>query len=137
MAEQRENKRCSACGGEAAYVQGVDLTGKKFFVDDITYADLYRCPECGHFDLYESALDWESRERAEERQKELAGLPDYRCPQCGRVGKEKLCPVCYMNCVIVTPPRPKEAKAPEKAELEKPKKRRWFGRNQDKPDWEG
>ena len=125
-------KKCSACGGETVYVQDVDLTEQRFLMDEWTRAALYRCPDCGHFDLYERTEEREARKRAEEYDAEYAAMPDYRCPSCGRVGKFKRCPFCRVAC---TPADEKADGAPESPRPEK--KRRWFGRDDDKPDWEG
>lgn len=105
------------------------------FSFDYLDAALYRCPDCGHFDLYEREEEREIRERAERYQTEQEALPDYRCPVCGQVGKSERCIYCGMSCVPVKrPEEPQREKAPEP---EKKKKRRWFGRDDDKPDWEG
>lgn len=58
----------------------------------------------------------------------------YRCPVCGQVGKSERCIYCGMSCVPVKgtgAPQTEKAPEPEK------KKRRWFRRDDDKPDWEG
>lgn len=140
--KERATKRCSSCGGEAFYVHDVDLTGKRLLMDDWTQAALYRCPACGHFDLYEREEDRQAAQRAEEHRKYYESLPDYLCPRCQRVGKTEQCPYCGMSCLPVQkrPEQregPEEAPAPEPVQPEKKKKRRWFGRDPDKPDWEG
>ena len=136
MEKERENKRCSACGGEAVYVRDLRLKDDKPFGCDWMDAALYRCAACGHFDFYEREEDRAYREQEAERRRQYDSMPGYRCPQCGRVGKEEVCPVCLMPCVPVTPP-PLQTEEPRREEPEKPKKRRWFGRSSDKPDWEG
>ena len=131
MEAERRTKKCSACGGAAAYVHDVDLTEQRLLVDEWTRAALYRCPDCGHFDLYEREEEREARERAERYQAEQEALPDYRCPSCLRVGKWERCPFCRIPC------EPVDQAAEAAPEPEKKKKRRWFGRDDDKPDWEG
>lgn len=128
-------KKCSACGGETVYLRDVHLKNELPFSPDFFDAALYRCPACGHFDLYERDEEWEARERAARYRAEQEALPDYRCPVCGQVGKSERCIYCGMSCVPVKGPgEPQTEKAPEP---EKKKKRRWFGGNDDKPDWEG
>lgn len=134
MAEERKTKKCSACGGAAVYIQDVDLTEQRLLMDGWTRVALYRCPACGHFDLYEREEEQEARERAERYRAEQDALPDYRCPSCGQVGKTERCIYCGMSCLPVKgsgAPQTERAPEPEK------KKRRWFGRDDDKPDWEG
>ena len=114
----QEGKKCSACGADAAYVQDVDLSFMRVFLDDYARAALYRCPACGHIDLYEPE---EERRRREEEARQ-AELPDYCCPSCGRVGKWDHCPLCQVACEPLSPPS-QEAKDGKK------KKRRWFGRD--------
>ena len=132
MEAERRTKKCSACGGAAVYVHDVDLTEQRLLVDEWTRAALYRCPDCGHFDLYEREEERQARERAERYQAEQEALPDYRCPSCLRVGKWERCPFCRIPCEPVD----REA-ATSDPEPERKKKRRWFGRDDDKPDWEG
>ena len=132
MDEERKTRKCSACGGAAVYVHDVDLTEQRLLVDEWTRAALYRCPDCGHFDLYEREEERQARERAERYQAEQEALPDYRCPSCLRVGKWECCPFCRIPCEPVD----REA-ATSGPEPERKKKRRWFGRDDDKPDWEG
>lgn len=132
MEAERRTKKCSACGGEAFYVRDIHLRNDLPFSFDYLDAALYRCPACGHFDLYERDEEREARKRAEEYDAEYAAMPDYRCPSCGRVGKFKRCPFCRVAC---TPADEKADGAPESPRPEK--KRRWFGRDDDKPDWEG
>ena len=130
-----EKKTCPACGGAAFYIRDIHLRNDLPFSFDYLDAALYRCPDCGHFDLYEREEEREIRERAERYQAEQEALPDYRCPVCGQVGKSERCIYCGMSCVPVKrPEEPQREKAPEP---EKKKKRRWFGGNDDKPDWEG
>lgn len=131
MEAERRTKKCSACGGAAVYVHDVDLTEQRLLVDEWTRAALYRCPDCGHFDLYEREEERQARERAERYQAEQEALPDYRCPSCLRVGKWERCPFCRIPCEAV------DQAAEAAPEPEKKKKRRWFGRDDDKPDWEG
>ena len=134
MDEERKSRKCSACGGEALYDQDVDLTEQRFLMDEWTRAALYRCPDCGHFDLYERTEEREARERAARYRAEQEALPDYRCPACGQVGKSERCVYCGMSCLPVKGSgEPQREKAPEPEK----KKRRWFGRDDDKPDWEG
>ena len=132
MEAERRTKKCSACGGEAFYVRDIHLRNDLPFSFDYLDAALYRCPACGHFDLYERDEEREARKRAEEYDAEYAAMPDYRCPSCGRVGKFKRCPFCRVAC---TPADEKADGAPESPRPEK--KRRWFGRDDGKPDWEG
>lgn len=135
MEKKRKARKCSACGGEALFVQNVELTGRQILADEWTPAALYRCPSCGHFDLYEREEEQEARARAERYRAEQAALPDYRCPACGQVGKTERCIYCGTNCLPVKghgEPQPEKSPEPEKK-----KKRRWFGRDDDKPDWEG
>lgn len=135
MAEQRENKRCSACGGEAVHIQDMSFKDDRLLGCDWLDAALYRCTVCGHFDFYEREEDREYREREEARRQEHAAMPDFRCPQCGQVSKRKLCGNCNLPCIPVTSAQPREESPAQRPE--KPKKRRWFGRDQDKSDWEG
>ena len=132
MEKERKARKCSACGGETVYVHDVALTQDKMLVPEWTLTALYRCPDCGHFDLYEREEERQARERAERYQAEQEALPDYRCPSCLRVGKWERCPFCRIPC------EPVDREAAESAtEPERRKKRRWFGRDDDKPDWEG
>lgn len=134
MAEERKTKKCSACGGAEAYVRDIHLKNDLPFSFDFFDAALYRCPACGHFDLYEREEEQEARERAERYWAEQDALPDYRCPSCGQVGKSERCIYCGMSCLPVKgsgAPQTERAPEPEK------KKHRWFGRDDDKPDWEG
>ena len=108
MPEQHESKKCLACGGEALYIQDVDL-------------------------LYQRQEAREGQERLERQYQEYQALPDYRCPLCGRVGKNQTCPHCAMLCTPVGPKR--EDEPPPPGQPEKKKKRGLFG-GKDKPDWE-
>ena len=132
-------KKCSACGGETVYLRDVHLKNELPFSPDFFDAALYRCPTCGHFDFYEREEDrlhrTQMEKQAEESRKFYEKLPDYRCPVCGQMGTSERCIYCGMSCVPVKGPgEPQTEKAPEP---EKKKKRRWFGGNDDKPDWEG
>ena len=132
MEAERRTKNCSACGGAAVYIRDIHLRNDLPFSFDYLDAALYRCPDCGHFDLYEREEERQARERAERYQAEQEALPDYRCPSCLRVGKWERCPFCRIPCEPVD----REA-ATSDPEPERKKKRRWFGRDDDKPDWEG
>ena len=134
MEAERRTKKCSACGGEAFYVRDIHLRNDLPFSFDYLDAALYRCPACGHFDLYERDEEREARERAARYRAEQEALPDYRCPACGQVGKSERCVYCGMSCLPVKgSEEPQREKAPEPEK----KKRRWVGRDDDKPDWEG
>ena len=132
-------KKCSACGGETVYLRDVHLKNELPFSPDFFDAALYRCPVCGHFDFYareEGRLHLAQVDNQRgESPKFYEKLPDYRCPVCGQVGKSERCIYCGMSCVpLKRPEEPQREKAPEP---EKKKMRRWFGGNDDKPDWEG
>ena len=133
MPEQHESKKCLACGGEALYIQDVDLVDKRVLGVQWCQAALYRCASCGHIELYQRPEDREWQERLERQYQEYQALPDYRCPLCGRVGKNQTCPHCAMLCTPVGPKR--EDEPPPPGQPEKKKKRGLFG-GKDKPDWE-
>ena len=138
MEAERRTKKCSACGGETGYVRDMRLKNDLPFSPDFFDAALYRCPACGHFDFYEREEDRLHRaqmeKQAEESRKFYEKLPDYRCPACGQVGKSERCAYCGTSCLPVKGTgEPRREKAPEPGK----KKRRWFGRDDDKPDWEG
>ena len=97
-------KKCSVCGKSSVYVQDIELTKQRLLMDDFTQAALYRCQDCGHFDLYEREEDRRQREEAERQ----AALPDYCCPSCGRVGKGEYCPLCRVACEPVSAPQKKK-----------------------------
>lgn len=130
MEAERRTKKCSACGGETGYVRDICLKSDLTIGIEFFEAGLYRCPTCGHFDFYEREGDRETKELEDW----IQNTPDYCCPVCGRVSKLSTCPLCRV---------PGEPVGQEKAEAvlepERPgkKKRRWFGRDDDKPDWEG
>ncbi len=133
-----ETKRCSNCSGEAIYLHDVDLTGQKLFMDDWTQAALYRCATCGHFDLYEREEDRKASELEEQRRMQYESLPDYLCPICRKVGKSERCPSCGTRCIPAQKDlEAEEAPTPGPIQPEKKKKHRWFGRDPEKPDWEG
>ena len=138
----RGPKACSSCGGESVYLRDFRVVDDGTMGVQLFEAALYRCPACGHFDFFEREEVREAAQRAEEHRKYYESLPDYFCPRCQRVGKSERCPYCGMSCLPVRKrPEQKEgsegAPAPEPVRPEKKKKRRWFGRDPDKPDWEG
>ncbi|WP_295634537.1 hypothetical protein [uncultured Intestinimonas sp.] len=146
MKKVRPPKKCSSCGQESVYVRDFCVKDDMTWGIEIFDAALYRCPACGHFDFFEREEDREARlqeaQRAEERRKYYESLPDYFCPKCRKVRKSERCPSCGMGCFPIQkrPEQregPEEAPAPEPVQPEKKKKRRWFGRDPDKPDWEG
>ena len=63
MPEQHESKKCLACGGEALYIQDVDLVDKRVLGVQWCQAALYRCASCGHIELYQRQEDREWQER--------------------------------------------------------------------------
>ena len=143
MERNRPPRRCGCCGQESQYLRDFrvrdDIVGWRI---EVFEAALYRCPACGHFDFFEREEDREARlqeaQRAQERRTYIESLPDYFCPRCRRMGKSEQCPSCGMTCLPAQKsPEPEEAPVPEPVRPEKKKKRRWLGRDPDKPDWEG
>lgn len=112
------------------YVHDVALTQDKILVPEWTLTALYRCTHCGHFDFYEREGDRETKELEDW----IQNTPDYCCPVCGRVSKLSTCPLCR---VPGEPVGQEKAEAVPEPERPKKKKRRWFGRDDDKLDWEG